>query len=65
MNEPKIQTEADDPKRTDANPDTDPLPGQSYGIPDAAPDAEPKGYPTSDRHDTETEVAKNQPGPKG
>ncbi len=65
MNEPKVQTEADDPKRTDANPDTSPLPGQSYGIPDAATDAEPMGLPNSDRHATETEPAEKQPGPKG
>lgn len=63
MNTPKVQTEADDPKRTNANPDTSPLPDQSYGIPDGAPGAEPMGRPNSDRHKTETEPAEKQPGP--
>lgn len=64
MNQPKVQTEADDPKPSTPNP-TDPrsLPGQTHGIPDGAGDAEPKGRPTSDRHETETAPAKEQPGP--
>lgn len=64
MNKPKVQTEADDPKRTDANPDTSPLPDMPYGIPEGATDAEPMARPNSDRHQTEAEPAKKQPGPK-
>jgi hypothetical protein len=63
MNTPKVQTEADDPKRTNANPDTSPLPGMPHGIPEDATKAQPKGYPNSDRHETETAPAEKQPGP--
>jgi hypothetical protein len=64
MNEPKVQTKADDPKHMATNPVTDPSPGMPHGIPEGATDTQPKGYPDSDRHETETEPAKKQPGPK-
>ncbi|MBV9748872.1 MAG: hypothetical protein JO157_08655 [Acetobacteraceae bacterium] len=64
MNEPKVQTETDNPPTEGANPDTNPQPGMPHGIPEGATDTEAKGSPNSDPQHTETAPAKNQPGPK-
>lgn len=61
MNKPKVQTEADNPPTKGANPVTDPKPGMPHGIPEGATDADATGTPTSDRQETETAAAKEQP----
>ena len=64
MNQPKVQTDADNPPSEGANPAADPQPGMPHGIPEGATDTEAKGTPTSDRQGTETHPATPQPGRK-
>lgn len=52
MNQPRQPQ--DPPTSEGVNPSSDPTENSQHGIPDGMGDAEPKGTPTSDRHETET-----------
>jgi hypothetical protein len=64
MNQPKVQTEADDPPVEGGNPDAHPMPGMPHGIPEGTTEAEATAVPDSGRQATEVAPAEKQPGPK-